>query len=165
MPTAKRFVAATLVAVLLVPATAARAEVSCLKDDEIRILVRSVYTRALGRVLRICADNHRTLDDRAIRAATDLLTIYGEQMRLNRTASNELMARIYENWEEALAQLVARATAGDEAWARAAGEPECADEIARVEQMVALDDYERVMTTPRTERQFETERALVARCE
>ena len=165
MPTAKRFVVATVLSALIVQATAARAEVSCLKDDEIRILVRTVYTRAIGRVLRICADSHRTLDDRAIRAATDLLTTYGEQMRLNRTASNELMARIYENWEEALAQLLARATAGDEAWARAASEQECSDEIERVEEMVALDDYERGMTTPRTERQFETERALVAKCE
>jgi hypothetical protein len=154
-----------LLVALLTEAPAARAEVSCLTDDEIRILVRTVYTRVIGRVLRICADHHRALDDRAIRAATDLLTTYGEQMRLNRTAANELMARIYENWEEALAQLVARATAGDEAWARAAGEQECVDEIVRVEEMVALDDYERVMTTPRTERQFETERALVAKCE
>ena len=163
--TLKRAVALMTVAALLSGATPARAEVTCLTDAEIRTLVRSVYTRAIGRVMRICADPHRALDERAVRVATDVLTAYGEQMRLNRIAANELMAVIYQNWEEAVAQFLAQSTAGDEAWARTASEDECAAEIERVEQMSTLDDYEAAMTTPRTLRQFETERANVARCE
>jgi hypothetical protein len=162
---ARRLVVFFTLSAMMGATVPAGAAVDCLTDDEIRIVVRSVYTRAIGRVMRICADTHRELDQRAVDATTNFLTTYAEPMRRNRAAANQLMARIYQNWEEAFAQLQAQAIAGDEAWARAATASDCLDEIDKLEDMAALGDYDKVMATPRTERQFEIERAAVPRCE
>jgi len=143
----------------------AQAAVDCLTDAEIVTLVRSVYTRAIGRVMRICADNYRNLDQRAVTATSDFLMTYAEPMRRNRTAANAIMARIYENWEYAFAQFLAQGTSGDEAWANGASESECLDEIDKVEDMAALGDYERAMTNERIQRQFDSERPSIPRCE
>jgi hypothetical protein len=164
MASARRMISIFLVCMTIVAAPA-QAAVECLTDAEIMILVRSVYTRAIGRVMRICADSYPRLDQRAITATTDFLTIYAEPMRRNRLAANELMARIYENWEYAFAQFLAQGTSGDEAWAQGASESECLDEIDRLTDLAALDNYDVAMTNDRTRRQFESERPVIAKCE
>lgn len=161
----RRTIALLTLAAMTGAAVPAHAAVECLTDAEIRTLVRSVYTRAIGRVMRLCAENYPNLNQRAIQATSDFLTTYAEDMRRNRVAANQLMARIYENWEYALEKLLAEGIAGDEAWARFASERDCLGEVEKIEDMVAMRDYERVMTNERTTRQFETERGNVPRCE
>jgi len=160
----RRTIAIFLVMTMTISAPA-QAAVECLSDAEIVTLVRSVYTRAIGRVMRICADNYRNLDQRAINATTEFLSTYADPMRRNREAANQIMARIYENWEYAFAQFLTQGTSGDEAWAYAASESQCLDEIDKVEDMAALGDYERAMTNERTQRQFDSERPSIPRCE
>jgi hypothetical protein len=164
MASVRRSIAMMTLAAMVTATSPARAAVDCLTDAEILTIVRSVYTRAIGRVMRICADTYPNLDTRAINATTNFLSAYADPMRKNRSAANELMSRIYENWEYAFGQLLADGTVGDEAWAQGASESDCLGEVERIEDLANLGNYERAMTNDRTERQFATERALVPEC-
>lgn len=159
-----RFIVA-LTAAFVSAAAPAHAAIDCLSDDELRIVVRSVYTRAIGRVMRVCADQHGSLDERARDAATGFLGAYAEDMRANRLAANSIMARAHgEGWEALFNKMLLDATAEDEMWARSASLDDCTSEIGRVEDMTAADNYAKVMSEGMPRRVFDAERAVIPVC-
>jgi coenzyme F420-reducing hydrogenase beta subunit len=156
--------------VLLASVTAlagpAGAAVECLGDGELRVVVRSVYTRSIGRVMRACATQYPELEVRARDAATGFLTTYSEQMRANRLAANSIVMRVYgEDWEAKFENMLLESTAMDEARARSATREECADEIERLEEMVDESDYAKIMTQGMPRRLYDAERFAIPRCE
>ena len=154
-----------LIAALVSAVTPAHAALDCLSDNELRVVVRSVYTRAIGRVMRVCADQHRNLDERARDAATNFLASYAEDMRANRLAANSIMARAHgEGWEALFDKMLVDSTAADEMWARSASLEDCTSEIVRVEDMTAADDYVKVMSSGMPRSLFDAERDAIPVC-
>jgi coenzyme F420-reducing hydrogenase beta subunit len=142
------------------------AAIDCLGDDELRVVVRSVYTRSIGRVMRACAAHYPDLDERARDATTGFLTTYAEQMRANRLAANSIMMRVHgEDWKAQFDKMLLEATAADEARARAASREECDDEIERLAEMVGEANYLKVMDDGVPRRLYDAERLSVPRCE
>jgi len=142
------------------------AAVECLGDTELRVVVRSIYTRSIGRVMRACATHYPDLDQRARDATTGFLTTYAEQMRANRLAANSIMMRVHgEDWEAKFEKMLLETTAGDEARARSASREECDDEIARLEEMVDEGDYVKVLNQGMPRRLYDAERLSIPRCE
>ena len=89
-----------LLAGLVLASGPLNAALDCLSDDDLRVVVRSVYTRSIGRVMRACATQYPQLDERARDVTTGFLTAYSEQMRANRLAANSIVMRVYgEDWE------------------------------------------------------------------
>ena len=159
-----RFIVALIAAFVLAVAPA-HAAIDCLSDDELRIVVRSVYTRAIGRVMRVCADQHGSLDERARDAATGFLSTYAEDMRTNRLAANSIMTRAHgDGWEALFNKMLLDATAEDEMWARSASLDDCTSEIGRVEDMTAAENYMKIMSQGMPRRVFDAERAAIPVC-
>jgi len=162
-----RFAIVLIVAqIMALIAGPARAMEDCLGDDDLRIVVRSVYTRSIGRVMRACAMQHPSLDEHARDAATGFLTTYAEQMRANRLAANSIMMRVYgEGWEAKFEKMLLDTTAADEAWARAASKEDCEAGINRLDAMIDANDYAKVMAGGAPQRVYEAGRSLIPRCE
>ncbi len=147
-------------------ATPVGAAVECLSDIELRVVVRSVYTRSIGRVMRACATQYPDLDQNARDVTTGFLTTYAEQMRANRLAANTIMMRVHgEDWEAKFENMLVQTTAADESRARSASREECADEIERLEEMVDDGDYIKVMGEGMPRRLYDAERLSIPRCE
>ena len=147
-------------------ATPVGAAVECLSDIELRVVVRSVYTRSIGRVMRACATQYPDLDQNARDVTTGFLTTYAEQMRANRLAANTIMMRVHgEDWEAKFENMLVQTTAADESRARGASHEECADEIERLEEMVDDGDYIKVMGEGMPRRLYDAERLSIPRCE
>lgn len=161
----KRFSHILLAGSMFVSAPAGAA-VDCLSDDELRVVVRSVFTRSIGRVMRACATQYPALDVRAREATSGFLTTYSEQMRANRLAANAIMLRVYgEGWEPKFETMLLESTAPDEARARSASREDCEDEIERLEEMVGAGNYAKVMAQGIPLRLFDTERVSIPRCQ
>lgn len=163
-------VATKFVSIVLIGLTAGtaplEAAVECLNDIELRIVVRSVYTRSIGRVMRACATQYPDLDQNARDVTTGFLTTYAEQMRANRLAANSIMMRVHgEDWEAKFENMLVQTTASDEARARGASHEECDDEIERLAEMVDDGDYIKVMSEGMPRRLYDAERLSVPRCE
>jgi coenzyme F420-reducing hydrogenase beta subunit len=142
------------------------AAVECLGDVELRVVVRSVYTRSIGRVMRACATHYPDLDQRARDAATGFLTTYAEEMRANRLSANSIMMRVHgEDWEAKFETMLLETTAADEARARDASREECDDEIGRLEEMVDEGDYLKIMGEGMPRRLYDAERLSIPSCE
>jgi len=160
-----KFVSIVMVGLLAAPGPLGAA-VECLGDTELRVVVRSVYTRSIGRVMRACATQYPDLDTRAREATTGFLTTYAEQMRANRLAANSIMMRVHgEDWEAKFDKMLLETTASDEARARGASREECDDEIERLEDMVDEGNYIKVMNEGMPRRLFDAERLSIPRCE
>ena len=164
-----RYRATKLISILMIGLVGApgplSAAVECLGDTELRVVVRSVYTRSIGRVMRACATQYSDLDQRARDATTGFLTTYAEQMRANRLAANSIMMRVLgEDWEAKFDKMLLESTAADEARARSASREECDDEIGRLEGMVGEGDYIKVMGEGMPRRLYDAERLSIPRC-
>lgn len=154
-----------LCAALVAGAAPLTAATECLNDEDLGVIVRSVFTRSVGRVMRACAMQYPVLDERARDAATGFLTSYSEDMRANRLGANSIMMRIHgEGWEAAFDKMLLEATASDEMRAREASQTECENEIAKIEAMVGTGDYNAVMAGGLPRQMFDEERARVAVC-
>jgi len=161
-----RFFAAALSVSMLLASLPARAGENCLTDEELHTLVRSVYTRSIGRVLHICGDSYSRLDGLALNAANDFFTAYAEEMRDNRTAANAIMMRFAgSEYQEELDGMLDQATAGDEMWAHLASDADCHAEIIRIGRSAQDHNYAAAMETPRASEQYKDERARVPACE
>jgi len=142
------------------------AAVECLGDNDLRIVVRSVYTRSIGRVMRACAMQYPDLDARARDATTGFLTTYAENMRANRLAANSIMMRVYgADWEAQFDKMLVQTTASDEARARGASRDECDAEIERLQDMVDEGNYVKIMNEGMPRRLYDGERLSIPRCE
>lgn len=141
------------------------AATECLSDEDLGVIVRSVFTRSIGRVMRTCATQYPALDERARDAATGFLTSYSEDMRANRLAANSVMMRVHgEAWRETFEKTLVETTASDEMRARQASQEDCEREIARIETMVAAEDYRAVMAEGLPRGMFDAERARIPVC-
>jgi alkanesulfonate monooxygenase SsuD/methylene tetrahydromethanopterin reductase-like flavin-dependent oxidoreductase (luciferase family) len=155
-----------LLAGLTMGAGPLNAAVDCLTDNELRIVVRSVYTRSIGRVMRACATQYPQLDERARDVTTGFLTTYSEQMRANRLAANSIVLRVYgDDWEAKFEKMLTESTAMDEAHARSASREECEEEIDRLEDMADANDYVRIMGEGMPRRLYDAERLSIPRCQ
>lgn len=160
-----RLIASFLIVALVLTAAPVRAADNCLSDDELRTLVRSVYTRSIGKVLHICADAYPKLDGLALRAANDFFNAYDEDMRENRIQANAIMMRFAgDEWQEELDGFLIQATQGDELWAHLASDADCQQEIVRIGRAASDTDYAAAMNAPRAVEQYNAERPRVPAC-
>ncbi len=161
-----RLIASLLIVALIFASAPVRAADNCLSDEELRTLVRSVYTRSIGKVLHICGDAYPKLDGLALRAANDFFNAYAQDMQENRLQANAIMMRFAGNeWQEELDGFLTQATQGDEMWAHLASDSDCQHEIVRVGRAATDRNYTAAMNAPRAVEQYNAERPRVPACE
>ena len=151
------------VAALEAPVAAAA---SCLSDAELGAVTRSVITKSLGPVMRICAKNYPEIEARALDATREFFITYRNDMRHNRLKTNEIFLRVFEaDWQSNLAALLDEATGPIVRRAGIYSAEQCTAEIQRLEVMVNRLDYSAIMADGAARKMFEFERQHIPACE
>ena len=138
---------------------------SCLSDADLGAVTRSVFTKSLGPVMRICATNHPVLEERAIDATREFFLAYRNDMRRNRLEINDIFRRVFKDgWQSNLAALLEEATGPILRRAGVYSADQCRAEILRLEDMVEQLDYNAIMSTSGACKMFEFERRHIPDC-
>ncbi len=138
---------------------------SCLNDADLGAVTRSVFTKSLGPVMRICSTNYPKIEERAIDATREFYLVYRSDMRYNRLKTNEIFRRVFkDDWQENLAALLAEATGPILRRAGVYSAEQCDADIQRLEAMVERLDYSAIMATGAARKIFEFERRHIPDC-
>ena len=132
-----------------------RVAASCLSDADLGAVTRSVFTKSLGPVMRVCAKNYPEIEERALDATRELFITYRKDMRHNRLKTNEIFRRVFEaDWQSNLAALLDEATGPIVSRAGKFSAEQCTSEIQRLEVMVNRLDYNAIMATGAARKMF-----------
>lgn len=138
---------------------------SCLSDADLGAVTRSVFTKSLGPVMRICSTNYPEIEERAIDATRDFYLAYRSDMRHNRLRTNDIFRRVFrDDWQGNLAALLDEATGPILRRAGVYSAEQCGAEIQRLEAMVERRDYSVIMSTGAARKMFEIERPHIPVC-
>ncbi|MBT3553729.1 MAG: hypothetical protein HOF70_14055 [Rhodospirillaceae bacterium] len=137
----------------------------CLSDADLSSVTRSVFTKSLGPVMRICSTNHPEVEERAIDATREFFLAYRSDMRHNRLKTTDIFRRVFkDDWQENLAALLDEATGPILRRAGVYSAGQCGTEIQRIEDMVERRDYSAIMSTGAARKMFEFEREHIPDC-
>jgi len=142
------------------------AAANCLSDAELSAVTRSVFTKSLGPMMRICSQNHPEVEERAIDATREFFLSYRSDMRHNRLKTNDIFRRVFkDDWQGNLAALLDEATGPILRRAGVYSVEQCGAEIQRLEGMVERLDYSAIMSTGAARKMFEFERRHIPDCD
>jgi hypothetical protein len=128
---------------------------NCLSDADLSAVTRSVFTKSLGPVMRICSTNHPKVEARAIDATRQFYLAY----------RSDIFRRVFkDDWQKNLAALLAEATGPILRRAGIYSADECTAEIQRLEGMVERLDYKAIMSTDQAREMYEFERQNIPDC-